>query len=193
MVPVVSEVSGGRSKRRWLIVGSGGAGKSTFSRRLAAVLNVPIIHLDREFWGPGWTRPEGEQWRARVDELADGDSWVMDGNYGGTISRRLERADVVVVMETPPWTCLYRVVKRRWFDSARPDLPAHCEDQINAEFLWWIVSYPWRSRPKIRKAIHAHPHVECIRLRTDRDAESLLAGLAARPTVEPQRERERAD
>lgn len=165
------------TRRRWLIVGSGGAGKSTFARKLASALDLPVIHLDREYWGPSWTATPRDEWRQRVDTLAGGETWVMDGNYGGTFQRRLEHADVVVVMDTPAWTCVYRVVKRRWFDRERVDLPDDCEDQINAEFLWWIVTYPWRSRPRIDAALRERPTVPCVRLRTDADAERLLAKL----------------
>lgn len=162
------------SRRRWLLVGSGGAGKSTLARRLAAALDLPLIHLDREYWRPGWVAIPKDQWRIRVAELASADAWVMDGNYSGTIDMRLDRADVIIVMDTPSWKCLFRIVKRRWLDRDRPDIPTGCSDQVSLEFAWWVLSYPWRSRPKIMRAIDAHADVQVIRLRTARDAERLL-------------------
>jgi len=36
------------------VIGSGGSGKSTFSRKLGNILNLPVYHLDTVYWNPGW-------------------------------------------------------------------------------------------------------------------------------------------
>jgi adenylate kinase family enzyme len=41
-----------------LVLGTGGAGKSRLSREMAEILNLPIIHLDRHYWNPGWVERE---------------------------------------------------------------------------------------------------------------------------------------
>ncbi len=54
---------GRRSKvKRVLVLGSGGSGKSTFSTKLAKKTGLPLVHLDRLYWKPGWTMPEKEDW-----------------------------------------------------------------------------------------------------------------------------------
>ncbi|EBR8158754.1 adenylate kinase, partial [Salmonella enterica subsp. enterica serovar Newport] len=40
--------------RRVLIVGCPGAGKSTLAKELANITKLPLIHLDRYYWLPGW-------------------------------------------------------------------------------------------------------------------------------------------
>ena len=35
--------------KRILVIGSPGSGKSTFSRKLAEITGIPLIHLDKEF------------------------------------------------------------------------------------------------------------------------------------------------
>jgi adenylate kinase family enzyme len=40
--------------RRVLVTGMAGAGKSTFSRSLAAKTGLPLIHLDVHSWKPGF-------------------------------------------------------------------------------------------------------------------------------------------
>ncbi|MEO5566870.1 MAG: AAA family ATPase, partial [Gemmatimonadaceae bacterium] len=35
---------------RILIIGSGGAGKSTFARELGALLDIRVVHLDQLYW-----------------------------------------------------------------------------------------------------------------------------------------------
>jgi len=54
--------------QRVLVIGISGAGKSTFSRALARKTGLPLVHLDKEYWQPGWTGTPKAQWRARVAE-----------------------------------------------------------------------------------------------------------------------------
>lgn len=39
--------------KRILILGCGGAGKSTLARRLGAATGLPVVHLDGLYWQPG--------------------------------------------------------------------------------------------------------------------------------------------
>ena len=78
--------------QRILVIGSPGAGKSTLASRIAGRLGLPLIHLDREYFGPGWAVPSKAEWRERVRALAARRSWVMDGNYASTFDIRVPRA-----------------------------------------------------------------------------------------------------
>lgn len=47
--------------RRICILGNSGAGKSTLAAALGDVSGLPVVHLDRIFWKPGWIEaPEAE-------------------------------------------------------------------------------------------------------------------------------------
>lgn len=81
---------------RVLVIGISGAGKSTFSRALANATGLPLIHLDKEFWQPGWVQTPRLNWRAKVTELAAGERWIMDGNYDSSLDLRLPRADTAL-------------------------------------------------------------------------------------------------
>lgn len=50
-----------------MVIGSGGAGKSVFSRELALRTGLPVIHLDREYWGPAWQPMPEDQWEEKLD------------------------------------------------------------------------------------------------------------------------------
>jgi len=137
--------------RRVLVIGPGGAGKSTFSARLAAITGLPLIHLDALYWKPGWVEPPKAEWASTVERLLREPAWVMDGNYGGTLETRLAAADTVIFLDLPRIVCLTRVVRRwiRFHGRSRPDMTPGCPERLSWEFLRWIWSYPEERRPKI--------------------------------------------
>lgn len=58
---------------RVAIVGSGGAGKTTFARRLGERLGLPVIHLDEHYRRPGWVATPSREWRRRQRGVPLGD------------------------------------------------------------------------------------------------------------------------
>lgn len=99
--------------RRVCVLGCSGAGKSQLARELPRRTGLPHVELDRHFWQPGWVEPDEASWRARQLELVRADRWVLDGNYASTYDERLPLADTVVLLDTPRWWCLVRVLVRR--------------------------------------------------------------------------------
>ncbi len=66
---------------RVLVIGSPGAGKSTFATKLARRTGLPLIHLDQQYWRSGWVEPPKEEWLDKLGGLIAGRRWIMDGNY----------------------------------------------------------------------------------------------------------------
>jgi adenylate kinase family enzyme len=166
--------------RRVLVIGSPGAGKSTLSRQLAAKLGLPVVHLDKVFWGPGWTVPDRAAWRERVVRLVEEPEWIMDGNYGGTLDIRLPRADAVLWLDYPLGICLWRVLRRSVMDYGRrrADMAEGCVEQIDFGFFRYVWNFPSRQVPEIEEAVARHgDHLEATRLSNDRAASAFLAGL----------------
>jgi adenylate kinase family enzyme len=148
-----------RRVRRVLVIGPGGAGKSTLAARIAARTGLPLIHLDARYWRAGWVETPAAEWSAEVARLTAGEAWVMDGNYGGTLEPRLAACDGVVFLDLPRWLCLARVL-RRWLRHAgrtRPDLAPGCPEQLSWEFVRWIWTYPRARRPAILRRLAALP------------------------------------
>jgi len=137
--------------QRVLVIGSPGAGKSTFAEALARSTGLELIHLDRHYWRAGWTEPDASEWAAEVGRLAARERWVMDGNYGGTLALRLGRADTVVWLDFPVPLCLWRIVRRavRYRGRVRPDMAEGCPERLTWEFLSYTARFPWSARRRI--------------------------------------------
>ncbi|MFC4588195.1 P-loop NTPase family protein [Sphaerisporangium corydalis] len=50
--------------RRVAVIGCGGSGKSTVGRRLGAILDVPVTHLDGVYYDDAWNTLSVEKFAA---------------------------------------------------------------------------------------------------------------------------------
>ncbi len=153
---------------RVAIVGPGGAGKSTFARALGDVTGLPVVHLDREFWSPGWVECPRDAWRRRQRELCAGDRWILDGNYGGTFDERFARADTVIVIARRTWACVAAAVWRTARHHGEPLQAEGCPERFQLSFYRWIWHYERDSRPRLDTALARHDHLEIIELNSRR-------------------------
>ncbi|MGF1595821.1 MAG: isopentenyl transferase family protein [Acidimicrobiales bacterium] len=135
---------------RVAIVGPGGAGKSTFARALADRTGLPVIHLDRHFWKPGWVETERDAWRQEQAALLAGDRWIVDGNYGGTLDERFSRADTVIVIARHRIKCVASAVWRSTRNDGKAVQADGCPERLQLSFFRWIWNYPRDSRPTTR-------------------------------------------
>jgi adenylate kinase family enzyme len=167
-----------------VVTGLAGAGKSTFSRALSSKTGLPLIHLDLHFWKPGWVEPSDDEWREKQRVLLAGDAWIADGNYHATLDLRLERADTVVFLDTPWWTCARRAFVRGLRRPPGAVMPDGCEDSTWRRLRdeWGIVWRVWRGRRSERERelgiVSQHgQHVELRMLSSKRAAREFLNGL----------------
>jgi len=164
-------------RQRILVVGSGGAGKSTFARALGQRTGLPVVHLDRVFWQPGWTPMQDDAWRSTVAELVADEAWIIDGNYAGTLDVRVLHCDAVVFFDFGRLTCLWGVVRRviAHAGRSRPDMAEGCPERFDWTFVRWLWRFPEDVRPRVVRAIeHAGAGVEVAVVRSRRDARALL-------------------
>jgi adenylate kinase family enzyme len=168
--------------RKVLVIGSGGAGKSTFAKRLGVLLDIEVIHLDSLYWNRGWVETPKAEWLEKVAEVVKRDAWVMDGNYSGTLDLRLKACDTVIFLDMPRRVCLWHVLKRaiQYWNRNRPDMAEGCPERLTFEFIRWIWSYPIRTRPKVLEILRENlPSENVIRLRSRAEAEKFLTGVRA--------------
>ena len=168
--------------RRILIIGSGGAGKSTLALQLGQQLGLPVHHLDRIFWKPGWESIEQERFVAEVEAICAQPEWVIDGNYSSTFELRFPAADTIIFLSLSRWVCLWRVLKRRlrYHRATRPDVTDGCPEQLERQFLLWICNYPRTRTPRILERLRELPSdKQVIVLRSPREVAAFARNLHA--------------
>lgn len=166
--------------KKIIITGSAGAGKTTLACMLGDKLSLPVHHLDKYFWKPNWTKTPREEWIKVQQEIFKNDSWIIDGNYGGTVEIRLKECDTLIFLDYPRTTCLCRVIKRYFTNlgKTRPDMGPGCKEAIDYEFLRWIWNYPKHSKPiMLNKVEPFQNNIKIISISSDQEKDSFLASL----------------
>jgi len=181
MVRGVMTTSDTQDMQRICVIGPCGAGKSTFSRMLAARTGLPLYHLDQLYWQENWQKPDPQAWLDTVDTLIARPRWIIDGNYHSTLATRLARADSVVFLDYPRRVYLWRALKRIVlnYGRVRADSAPGCAERFDLEFMLYLWRFARDSRPKTLDALNrfgSGRHVAVFN--TPRAAQDYLAALA---------------
>ena len=125
------------------IIGYSGSGKSTLASALGEKYSVPVLHFDRVQFRPNWEiRPQASKEIMTKTFLDLHPSWIIDGNYSKlSFARRMEEADVIIMLLFNKASCLYRVTRRylTYKNSSRPDMADGCKEKLDWEFVKWIL------------------------------------------------------
>lgn len=165
--------------KRVIIVGCGGAGKSTLARQLGEKTGLPVVHLDKLFWLPGWVERDKEEFDGILREEMAKDEWIMDGNFNRTMPERLSRCDTVIYLDYSRWTCLMGVLKRELtsYGTVRPDMGEGCPERIDFEFLKWVWHFNKNKRQRYYEQFRKVSHARVLIFRNRRQTKRFLKKL----------------
>ena len=164
---------------RIMIIGCGGAGKSTLARKLGEKTGLPVVHLDKLFWKPGWESVSREEFdRLHRQELAK-ERWILDGNFDRTMLERLARCDTVIYLDFPRIICMLGVMKRilTTYGTVRPDMGEGCPERIDWEFLQWVWNFNKNKRAANYRRLAEVEEVNIIILKNRSQVERFLLNL----------------
>lgn len=132
--------------QRIIIIGSPGAGKSTFARKLRDITGLPLHYLDLIYHKPDRTTIPREEFDAKLEEILASERWIIDGNYQRTIERRLQACDTVFLLDYPVEQCLEGAQER--VGRKREEMP-WVEETLDGTFRQLILEFRQTKLPKI--------------------------------------------
>jgi adenylate kinase family enzyme len=168
-----------------VIVGSPGAGKTTFALQLGKVLNIKVSHLDHYFWHSNWKeKPRHIRVEILKNLIQQEEKWIIEGTYLDSSEPRLNAADTIIFLDIPPWLCLQRIIHRyhKYRGQLRRDLPDGCSDNLNWKCILKVLIFPMRGRRMLNRKLSIyessnHETKQVIRLHSVEEVEVFLAEL----------------
>ena len=152
------------------------------AKQLSDITGLELIHLDQLYWKPNWVEPPKKEWERIVKATIKKDTWIIDGNYSGTMEIRMERADTIIYLDFSRWICLYRVLKRNFLyhGKVRSDMGKDCPEHFSWEFLRYVFHFPLTKRPKILNRLEeVKKDKNIITLKNTKEVNSLLRSFKA--------------
>lgn len=152
-----------------IVIGSPGAGKSTFARSLRDATGLPLYYLDMIWHKPDKTNVTTEEFDAALSKILREDAWIIDGNYQRTLEMRLKACDTVFLMDFPLEVCLSGAQAR--VGKRHEDLP-WIETKFDPEFRQWIIDFSRDKLPHIYELLdqyHQNKEINIFRSRAEAD------------------------
>lgn len=177
-----------RVPERVLVAGVTGSGKTTLSRRIAALWGLRHIEIDGLFHGEGWTpRPT---FIDDVRAFAAEDRWITEWQYTskGTDLILTPRAHLVIWLDYP-----YRVVRSRllrrtlsrsilrtkmWNGNVEKPIWRMFRGDPEENILAWQTKTLHKWTERMPEAEAEFPHLTIVRLRHPRETERWLRAQA---------------
>jgi adenylate kinase family enzyme len=183
-------VSGGIGLMRIVVTGTSGAGKTTLSRRLATLLEVPHVELDAIKWQPGWcdlVRHDPDEFVRRVTLAIAAEAWVVDGNYGPVRDAVWGLATHLVWLDYERRVIMARVIGRTLLRAAlRTELWNGNRERLRLHRPSHPIRWAWSTWDRRRREIaerlsrDEYAGLVVLRLRRPREAPLAIEMLATR-------------
>lgn len=95
------------------VFGNSGGGKSTLSKKLSEITDLPLYILDKIQYRSGGIEVPQEDYRHTHEKILVADQWIIDG-FGcmETLWLRLNEADTLIFIDLPLYVHFWWVTKR---------------------------------------------------------------------------------
>lgn len=157
-----------------IVIGSPGAGKSTFSRKLQTKVKIDLFYLDMIWHRKDKTTVTTIEFDNKLKEIISRNNWIIDGNYLRTLPNRLDACDIVYFLDYPLEVCLDGASSR--VNQKREDLP-WLETEFDPEFKQYIIDFQITQIPEIYKLLTKYSDKKIIIFKTREEANLYLENI----------------
>lgn len=160
--------------KKIIIIGSPGSGKSTFSKKLHDIFNIPLYHLDLIWHKEDKTNISKDEFDEKLNYILKKDSWIIDGNYNRTLEVRIKNADTIFLIDLSAQECLANIKER--IGKKRSDMP-WVEDDLDEEFIKFVVNFPINSLPRIYELLSIYKDKKIVIFKSREEINNYLRSL----------------
>ena len=158
--------------KKIIVIGSPGAGKSVFSKKLKSITNIPLYHLDMLYHKVDGTHISKEELEEKLKEIFKKDNWIIDGNYQRTIEMRLKECDTVFLLDIPTADCIAGAESR--VGKKREDMP-WVEEQIDEIFKQSIIDFSNEKLPQIYELLNKYKdHINIVIFKSREETDNYI-------------------
>mgnify|MGYP001852695846 CR=1 FL=1 len=160
------------------IIGGSGSGKSTLANILSNKLNIPAIHLDAINYKDNWVEIDKKERDKIIEEKAEQDKWIIDGNYNKTLKTRLDNVDLIIWLDYSTIAQIKGVLKRyvQKQNKEKEEIPG-CKERFNLKFYKYVITYNKKKRPEVIKMLKEIPNEKMIIFRKQKDLNKWLENI----------------
>ena len=145
--------------KKIIVIGCPGAGKTTFSEKLADKTGIRLFYLDAIWHKADKTHISRDEFDLRLGEILALDSYIIDGNYSRTIERRIAACDAIFFFDLPTEVCLAGAVAR--LGKQRCDMP-WIDTELDPKFRKEIENFRSENLPTVYALIDKYKEDKTI-------------------------------
>lgn len=110
-----------------------------------------------------------------IKDKANGDKWIIDGNYNNTIKERFDKADLIIWLDYSTYMQLKGIFKRflKEHNKERKEIPG-CKERLKLNFVKYVVTYNKKKRHIIEENLKEIPKEKVLIFRKQKDLNKWL-------------------
>lgn len=170
------------------IIGTSGAGKSTFARRLSNKLNHQYIELDSLFWKPHWKESSDQEFHQKIELALAPKSWVLDGNYQKSEKLKWKYVQTVIWIDYSYHRVIYQATKRAFFRIlTKKELWPNTNNRESFaktflskdSIIYWTLTTYHKNKKRYESIMNnpEYSHIHFVRIKNPKEAENFLNNI----------------
>ena len=158
-----------------ILVGCPGSGKSTLSDKLQKSTGFPLFHLDGIWWKPDRTHISRDEFDSKLDEIFQGEDWIIDGDFSRTYEVRIKECDTVIFLDYSLDECMGGISER--VGKKRDDIP-WTDQSLDPLLVKQVEDYESENKPVLYSLIEKYSDKRVMIFKSRSEADEWLDSIS---------------